>query len=260
MPQGIKLPFRALDIILISSRVSGGSGWSRELTRRTAAELGNAGHRVRWLCPVGAGEEPPSVDGVEVATARATPARWRLVQSPIEGPAMELLLTAEIRRALPEAVHVIGFGTGASSSLLWIARRMGVAPLVTLRARELLCHRQTLVDEQGRPCRAWADVRRCAECCLTATPHGLTPGQSRLGRWLRPLGGWSPFPNQHAFLNRLEMILGGVDNAETILVEREEDRQLLVQAGISVAIRVVDLDREHGVALLELYSEAELVS
>ena len=242
MARRAKLPScAALDIILISSRGPGGaSQWSRTLAARTADELASAGHRLRWLCALGQNEEAPKLDsGVELREVSANSVSFRGVESGIGNPDMERLLARELREEPAHVVHAVGFGEGASAALLWIAARMGVRPMVTLRAREFLCHRQTLVDEQGRDCRAWNDVRRCVECCLTAWEDGLTQAQARLGRWLEPLGGWSPYPNRHAFRNRLEMLLGGIDHAEMVLVGSQEDRELLDLAGVSVPIQVL---------------------
>ncbi len=262
MAQGAKLPScAAVDIILISSRGCDPSPWSRQLATRTADELATAGHRVRWLCALGPGEDPPEVRGeVELHSVPATSAAFRKVSGSIEGREMELLLATELRRRPSDVVHAVGFGEGVPAALLWIAERMGASPMVTLCARELLCHRQSLVDEQGRECRAWQDLQRCAECCLTATDGGLTPFSARLGRWLEPLGAWSPFPTRGAFLNRLETLLGGVASAVMVLVGSEEDAQLLALAGISVPVRVLDLERDHGVGLLDLYRRSAAAS
>jgi hypothetical protein len=173
---------------------------------------------------------------------------------------LERRLVEELREEPPQVVHALGFGEGAPAPLLWIAERMGVYPVVTLRARELLCHRESLVDEQGRNCTAWNDVRRCVECCLTAFEGGLTAAQARLGRWLEPLGGWSPYPNRHAFRNRLEMLLGGIDHAEMVLVGSQEDRELLDLARVSVPIQVLNLERDHGSGLVDLYASLEVKS
>ena len=256
-----KLPScAAVDIILISSRGCGDMPhWSRGLATRAAVELAAAGNDVRWLCAVTPGEAPPAPgEGVEMVTVPRAPAGFRQVQAGVEDPLMDLRLAQELRRHPADVVHVVGYGEGASVALLWVAGRMGASAVVTLRAPELLCHRRTLVDEQGRACRAWQDVKRCVECCLTATGGGLSPGGSRLGRLLQPMGVWSPYPNRYAFRSRLEMLLAGVANAERILVGSEGDRELLELAHISNPITVLDLDNDHGADLAAIYTDAAI--
>ena len=87
MAQGAKLPSSAaVDIILISSRGCDQSPWSRQLAMRTANELATAGQRVRWLCALGPGEEPPEVRGeVELHSVPATTVAFRKVSRSLEG-------------------------------------------------------------------------------------------------------------------------------------------------------------------------------
>jgi hypothetical protein len=256
-----KLPScAAVDIILISSRGYGDiPHWSYALAARAAVELAAAGNDVRWLGAVAPGAAPLApVEGVETVTVHRARVGFRQVRA---GPAdrlMEVRVAQELRRRPADVVHVVGFGAGTSDVLLWLAERMGASPVVTLRASELLCHRRTLVDEQDRQCRAWADVKRCVECCLTPTGGGLSPGGARLGRLFQLLGPWSPYPNQHAFRSRLETHLAGVASAEHILVGSEADRKLMELAGIPNPTTVLDLEKEHGADLSRVYGDAAI--
>jgi hypothetical protein len=133
---------------------------------------------------------------------------------------------------------------------------MGATCLATVRAAEVVCHRQTLVDERHADCRAFADPERCTACCLTAGPSALSAGAALAGRALRWLGGRSPFPNPHAFATRLDVVIAGLGIARLVLVERTDEVELLTEAGIQArALRSGDLQAAHGPALASTYTE-----
>lgn len=215
------------------------------------------GHGVRWLCPVHNGESPPEhPDGVGLITAPSDVAPFAAITGCSYDGTTDTALTYEIRRQLPDVVHLLAFGGFSSPLGVWIADRMGAPTVISVDTRELLCHRGTLVNERGEACEDWGAPSRCLECCTAPFEGGLSPARARMARGLRWLGPWSPYPKEYEFQNRLDQFVGGLAWATAITVRDEEERARLVAAGAPPRnIRVVE-DAADATAMAEVYTSA----
>jgi len=228
-----------MDIVLVSAR----RGADRLAVHHAGAaslarDLAGAGHHVRWLCPVPPGSVTPAAPhrSVNITAVTSPPPDFRAVAFGMADVPTETALSFAIRAALPDVVHILGFGGVTSATLPWVADRLGVPVVLSADAAEVLCHRGTLIDEQGRECRAFADSQRCAACCLTPFADGLSTAQARRARLWRWAGSWSPYPKPVDFRNRLDLQLGGMMSAAAILVADDEQRELLESAGVRAAV------------------------
>ncbi len=166
----------------------------------------------------------------------------------------ENALSMELRQDPPDLVHLFGYGNCGSTSMPWLCARLGVPSIVSLDLGESLCHRGTLIDATGQPCRRWDDPQRCLECCLTPVGAGLTRGQARRAKLLRILGALSPYPSLVAFQNRADIIIGGLQFAQRIMVADEDAASALIDLG--VAAKLIQIEPEIGdPAWSELYHE-----
>jgi len=249
-----------MDILLVSGRSRGAEPHpSRELAAELARDLAHLDHRVRWLCPVlrGGGPAVQLPPGASFRPVVSRPAPFRAVQKSTSDVPLDCALTEEIRRELPDVVHVLAFGGSISAGLPWIAERLGVPVVVSADARELLCHRGTLINERGEDCTAWNEPERCVTCCMTAFAGGLTPREARRGHRLRFLGPWSPYPQAFAFASRLDVLVGALIPATRVLVADEEQRQHLASVGVPArALRVLASSEVSAESLVALYREA----
>lgn len=224
-----------MDVVLVSGRARGSASHpSRARTRVLAAELAAAGHSVRWVRPAaGAGPVEP-VAGVELLPVDSQAPPFAAVAASAADFATERTLSLAIRRRLPDVVHVLGYGCVTSPQTAWVADRLGVPVVVSVEARELLCHRGTLVDESGADCVEWDDPARCTACCLAPFEGGLTARQAQRARswWWRLLPAWSPYPKPLDFENRSDVLVGGFLAAAVVLVASDVERDLVVRAGV----------------------------
>lgn len=229
-----------MEAILVTQRGNGAEHWSRPLGAALAASLCAAGHRVRWLRAVQHGEQVgPAPAGVECTDLAAHSGSFRRVHARVTDAACDVALTRMLRERPAQQLFHLGYGSAGSVNTLWIATRMGTNCRAVVRAAEVLCHRATLVDEQGRDCAAWEDVQRCTACCLAAGPLGRL--EAGIGRLARRLGGLSPWPNPDAFRNRLELSVGNLQLADRVVVPLAADAAALRSAGIAEgALRAVD--------------------
>jgi len=247
-----------MDVLLVSGRSSGGQA---DATRDRAAEVTRSlvedGHQVRWLCPVSDEQGDPDLPtGAALRQIVTQAPEFRRVLERTGDVATDSALTEEIRRRLPDIVHVLAFGGASSSVVPWIANRLGVAVVASVDARELLCHRGTLIDDRGQACDAWADASRCTACCLTPFAEGLTEREARRGRRLSFLGSWSPYPQPHSYERRLSLLVGGLLPASLVIVRGEPHRDLLERAGVPRdKLRVAD--DPSASALRGYYAEAQ---
>lgn len=232
-----------MDLVLVGGRCRDPQEAAAAVASAAALARGLAerGHRLRWVQPVLAGERPPALPaGVTWLPVESTPPPFRQIEQGLGDVPTETRLSHTIRAALPDVVHVLAFGGVNSAATAWIAERLGVPAVVSLRAADLLCASGTLADERDHDCLHWDSPERCLQCCATSFHGGLTPHQQRWARRLRFLGGWSPYPDAVAFQNRLEVLLGGVASADLVLVSDEAQRELLASAGVPYAkLRVV---------------------
>lgn len=240
-----------MEVCLLSRRGGAGGHWSQHLARTAAESLASAGHAVRWLCALTADAALPVVPaGVELVPVRGRVRPFRQVHARLSDVALDVALARTLRARPADIVHDLGFGAPGSAGALWLAERMGATCMATVRAAEVLCHRQTLVDERNRDCRAFADPGRCTACCLTAGSSALSPAGAAAGRALRWLGGRSPLPNPHAFTTRLDVVIAGLGSARLVMVQDAAEAELLTEAGIQErALRSGDLEAAHGAAL-----------
>jgi hypothetical protein len=241
-----------MDVLLLSNRGYEAPHWSEAWALAAARELAANGARVRWLRAATAAfaAPPPLPAGVEVATIVGEARPFRRVEGRIDDPRVDTALTRLLRPRPSDIVHHFGFGAPGSGLATWLADRMGSHAVATVRARELLCHRQTLVDERGATCRTLGEADRCTTCCCTPTPPGLSPGQARAGRLLRWLRGCSPFPHHTGFLNRFDLLAGGLQVCSAVMVPSALDDELLLSTGFVRAAAVVPDDAAAAARLL----------
>lgn len=240
-----------MEAILVTQRGNGAEHWSRPLGAALAAALCAAGHRVRWLRAVQRGERnAPAPAGVECTDLAADSGSFRRVHARVTDAPCDVALTRMLRERPAQQLFHLGYGSAGSVNTLWIATRMGTNCRAVVRAAEVLCHRATLVDEQGRACAAWEDVQRCTACCLTPGPLGRL--EAGMGRLARGIGGLSPWPNPDAFRNRLELSVGNLQLADRVVVAQSADATSLRAAGIAEgALRVVQALTPDAVSALQ---------
>ena len=198
-----------------------------------AQQLARADCAVRWIVPNGEASTRPPANGVQITAVPSAVPGFGAIQERLLDGATETALTAEIRREMPDLVHVLEYGGSSSVNATWSADRMGVKALVSLRADSTLCHRGALVHGDGGACGNWEDPRRCAVCCLVPGPGGFGPLGSCFGRFL----GWirfpvNPYPTALDFLNRTELLIGGLQCASRVTVQTEEERTRIAALGI----------------------------
>lgn len=244
-----------MDVVLISHRGGRVPHWSSGVAEAAAATLARAGCRVRWLqATTGGGEPPPCPEGVECHPVSGAIGAFRRVTARLRDAAMDDLLTRQLRRQPADVVHDVGFGAPGSANTLWIADRMGARAAATVRAAEVVCHRQTLVDATGAGCRDFLDAARCTACCLAPGAGGQSRARSALARAAGVLGAFSPFPNANAFAIRSESLLGGLTSAGLLLAAEAGEGEALATAGIRLrTFRSGPLAELHGASLLPLY-------
>ena len=239
-----------MDVLLLSNRGDEAPHWSETWALAAARALVADGAQVRWLRAATSAPAPVVPAGVEVHTVVGSHPPFRCVEGRIDDPQVDLALTALLRPRPSEIVHHFGFGAAGSGLSTWFADRLGAHVVVTARADELLCHRQTLVDERGEVCRTLLDADRCATCCRLPVGQGLTRGEARVERLLRWLGGRSPFPHRIGFLNRFDLLAGGLQVCAAVLVSTSLDAELLRQSGMARHAAVVGIDAESAAAQL----------
>ncbi len=222
-----------MDVMLVSGRSRRGlrSDSFATVAERAVALVGS-GHRVRWLCPLVAGETVPQIDGVEVLGEVASQPRFRAVESGVGDFPVEQRGVRELRVDPPDVIHQCSYGWSSSAMLAWLAARLGVPVIVEVDIADTLCHRGSLVDQYGEPCERFEDPRRCVACCQAPDAAGLSRLQSWGARLLRPLGGLSPFPHPNAFRNRLDLVISGLQQAAVVIAQNVTDADWLQQAGV----------------------------
>ncbi len=223
-----------MNLILVSGRHTE-SRPPYDADARLSCEFAAAGCQVRWIVPTDdardASETRPdeAVRFLPVAS-RAPPFMsvcGRLADEPIER-----LLAQEIRRELPDLVHLLAYGGCTSVNASWLAVRMGAPTIVSLRSAPTLCHRGDLVHADGTDCDRWNDFSRCAACCLTSSPRGLGRLGSAMGRFLGLLRSpLNPYPRRIDFDNRAQLLLGGLQ-VDQLVVDSEEDKVRIASLGV----------------------------
>lgn len=238
-----------MKLLLVSGRdPAPGPRWERDAA--FAAALAASGCEVTWVVPRPGGADGPQVPaaaGVRVDRVESDVPGFAAVQDRLLDPATEVRMTELVRSAVPDLVHVLDYGGATSVNATWAVNRLGARCVVTVDVDATLCHRGDLRFAGREPCSDWLDPKRCARCCVVAAPDGLGPTQSLLGRLLTavrlPI---NPYPTEMDFLNRTDLLIGGLQFVEAIFVPTEEDGARLGSLGV----------REDAVVTLPPWSEA----
>lgn len=241
-----------MDVLLLSNRGDAAPHWSEAWALAAARALAAQGAAVRWLraaTPASAAP-PPLPAGVEVETVVGTRPPFRRVAGQLDDPPFDAALARLLRPRPSDVVHHFGYGAPGSGLAPWLADRMGSATVATVRAAELACHRQTLVDETAAACRRLGEADRCTACCRVPGPAALAPAAARCERLLRWLGGRSPFPHRTAFANRFDLLASGLQACALVLAPTPLDAELLLAAGLARAVKPVGDDAAAAAAAL----------
>jgi hypothetical protein len=156
-----------------------------------------------------AGELTARGDAVRHLRSRSGVPVPKGIQARLGDPELEIALTKALRGVPPPLVHVLAFGGTSSTQTAWIAARLGATTVVSLDAKVAACERGTLIHASGAPCSIVDDAARCVACC------GL-PRRALV-----------------ELENRFELVLGGLQPANLVLVATEEERSLLLGLGLA---------------------------
>lgn len=205
-----------------------------------AHALSGRGCDVRWVIPLESTGEPPELPaGSPIRQLRVlteAPGFAAVQDRLLDGPS-ETALTVSIRGEMPDLVHVLDYGGCTSVNLSWVASRLGVACLISMQAATTVCHRGDLRYRGIEDCDSFQDSTRCSICTLTPVADGLTEGlsawQSLVGRGLRLLRSpINPYPMPVDFESRQDLLVGGVQFAERVIVTDETERQRVGTLGL----------------------------
>lgn len=243
-------------ILLVSTRGGPEEGSWGDLAAAHAELLSRAGQEVSWLHVRAEMDALPQVpQGIRFLPLESQVPPFRMVTARLGDLNAEQALSKEIRPDPPDLLHVFGFGGTGSTSIPWLAGRLGVPSAVSLDLAETLCHRGNLIDFEGSDCERRDDPQRCWDCSLTPFAAGLSPIQARLARISSIAGGLSPYPNLISFQNRLDLIRGGLAAASRLLLEDERSIAALQEFGIAQQLMMIRPDPEAKAShWLELYS------
>lgn len=215
-------------LILVSGRFA-----SPDVPRARDAAFAHAltgrGCDVRWVVPqasTAAVSELPTGSSVCAIPVVSQAPRFAAVQGRLLDPVSETVLMQAIRAQMPDLVHVLDYGGCTSVNLSWVTSRLGVGCVVSVPADSTVCHRGDLRYRGAEGCDRFGDPERCSACCLAAATGGLSAWQSFLGRILRTLRlPFNPYPLPLKFENRQELLVGGLQCAERVIVIGETERQ-----------------------------------
>jgi hypothetical protein len=223
-----------MNVILVSGRypTSASASDRHDEDAKFAALLASTYCDVRWIVP-GEATSVRELAGVTVIPVRTRAPGFRGVEARLRDKFTESVLAREVRRDLPAVVHLLDYGGSMSVNVSWVASRLGVPVVVNVRAAPTLCHRGDLVYVDGTECADWADPERCAACCLVPSVRGLSSLSSWFARLLRVVR-WpfSTYPTPMAFQNRRELIAGGLQSADAIVVASAVDRDRMELSGL----------------------------
>ena len=148
-------------------------------------------------------------------------------------PLSEKVLMQSIRGQMPDLVHVLDYGGCTSVNLSWVTSRLGADCVISVHADSTVCHRGDLRYRGAEDCDRFGDPERCSACCLAAATGGLSAWQSFLGRTLGTLRlPFNPYPSPLKFKNRQELMVGGLQCAERVIVAGETERQRVSTLGL----------------------------
>ena len=250
-------------LILVSGRFASPDA---SLTRAAAFAhaLAEMGCEVRWIVPGSPGAASPALperSKVTVLPVASDAPGFSAVQGRLLDPASELVLSEAIRRQLPDLVHVLDYGGCTSVNLSWVTTRLGVRCVVSVASHLTVCHRGDLRYRGAEACDQFGDPDRCSACVLAAATGGLSlwgAAVSRAFRTLRlPL---SPYPSPMNFVNRQELLVGGLRCAKRVFLAEESDRSRLRTLGLRDEVFEVQPPISGGEdsaeRYLQLYAEA----
>lgn len=156
---------------------------------------------------------PPKVPGAR-AHDFSLPhvASVHLVTAGMQHVALERELARSLRREHADAVVHLGVGAGGSPNVLWLAERMGSRVFAVVRGAEVVCHRGDLVDAAGRACSRFDDAATCRACCARS---------------------WWRRPPADEFVNRWDLLLGGLLAAAAVFVDEAAAVERLAATGVA---------------------------
>ena len=222
-------------LILASGRFAGPAA-SLSRAAAFAHALAEQGCDVRWLLPQGpdaAGPSLPAGSTVGLLPVESATPRFSSVQDRLLDPASDQVLMRAIRSRMPDLVHVLNYGGATSVNLSWAAVRLGARCLISVDAAPTVCHRGDLRFRGAEECERFQDPDRCADCSLTAAPGGLSSPRAFLGRVLRALKmPLNPYPLPIHFENRQDLLVGGLQYAERVVVADEVERHRVGRLGV----------------------------
>jgi hypothetical protein len=219
---GIRLPpvarhekVRIVQIVLVSSPGTGEAPhWSHALSLQFARLAVARGATVRWMAALHPGQpQPPSETGIQVFAhqERSKLPLSKVASSQLDAP-VESAVTACLREQPLSVVVHIGVGTQGTPNVLWLSDRLGSRTFACTRGIELVCHRGDLLDRDKRVCQDWSDAERCRWCCS-------------ISRFRRPAS--------NDLLNRVDLLIAGLQTCASILVPDEGDVAFILGLGIS---------------------------
>ena len=242
-----------MNVILVSGRYEDAGG---PLARDEALVRSfPSGCRVRWIVPVPEVREG-SVSGEPSKILVASPAPgFARVTGRLVDSHTERAVAQEIRRDLPDLVHMLDFGGTTSCNIGWTADRLGVRCVVSASPVATVCHRADLRRApDGEECGVFDDPERCSACVCASPELGMR--RRLLAKVLRR-GAW-PFrgyPARLDFESRLEIVLAGLQVARAVLVRDPAGARLLEGLGLrKEALRVLAEPDAEG--LLPIYRDA----
>jgi hypothetical protein len=201
-----------------------------------AHALAERGCDVRWVVPVHSLASTPELaqgSAVRLLPVVSPAPGFAAVQSRLVDAPTDSLLMESVRRELPDLVHVLGYGGCTSVNLSWGANRLGVNCVVSMESAAVICHRGDLLYRGREECRQFDSPDRCSACCLSPNSHGLSLWGSMLGRVLNAVRApVNPYPVPIDFVTRQELLLGGLQFAERVIVTGEDERDRISSLGI----------------------------
>lgn len=221
-----------MNLVVVSGRYASPKNTLREDSEFVSG-LARAGCDVRWVVPTPPVEDVPVADGARVIPASTTAPGFAKVQGRLLDGATEREVTVTIRAELPDVAHFLDYGGCTSANVNWAAARMGASTVISIRSAKVLCHRGDLIHGDGSLCGTWDDARRCAACCLTPSERGIGGFGSVVGRFLGAIR-WpvNPYPTAVDFLNRTELLLGGLQVADSVVVRSAAEKEQITSVGL----------------------------
>ena len=201
-----------------------------------AQALAERGCDVRWVVPVHSLASAPELaqgSAVRLLPVVSPAPGFAAVKSRLVDTPTDSLLMESVRCELPDLVHVLDYGGCTSVNLSWVANRLGVNCVVSMESAAVICHRGDLRYQGREECRQFDSPDRCSQCCLSPALDGLSLPGSMLGRALKAVHApINPYPTPIDFVTRQELLLGGLQFAERVIVTSEEELDRVSALGV----------------------------